>query len=87
MATDIKQLMVAKSQMEAMLQAEIRQTARDIFVKLVTPYLENVAVGRDKEAAPHVKRCADLAWKAAPYLHQAAGMVSVDDDKHWGAGI
>ena len=31
-----------------------------------------------------IKELADLAWKAAPYLHQAAGMVQVDDEQLWG---
>jgi hypothetical protein len=98
MAVDIQKMMAGKMQMEAAIQAEVRQTARDLFVRLAGPYLEQVIyrntnsdggprVGPDGTAKPHpliVKAIAGLAMKCAPYLHQAAGMVQIDDEKHWG---
>lgn len=94
MATDLSKLMAGKMQMEAALQAEIRQTARDVYVALLAPYLSKVVYGdKDIHGMPPlkvtpsaIKELAALAWKSAPYLHQAAGMVQVDDEQLWGDG-
>jgi hypothetical protein len=91
MATDLQKMMMAKAQMNAEIQGEIRQTARDIFVSLVGPYLNRVVyetdplyADRPREPSPTaIAELADLAMKAAPYLHQAAGMVQIDDAKQW----
>lgn len=89
---DMQQMMMSKAQANAHIQAEIRQTARDIYVGLVTPYLNRVVYEPDiafadrprEPSANAIKELADLAMKAAPYLHQSAGLVQVDDEQLWG---
>lgn len=83
MATDLQKMMAAKAQANAHVQHEIVQTARDIYVAMVVPTLLLVAQKQDAESPALIKHIADLAMKAAPYLHQAAGMVQIDDAKQW----
>jgi hypothetical protein len=67
-----------------LVSSEIRQTGRDLFVALLVPHLRNVIDHRDSWSIAHIKWVAELSMNCAPYLHQAAGMVQIDDAKQWG---
>jgi hypothetical protein len=79
--------------MQMMISAEIRETARDLFVSLIDGHLQQKlffeARNTDTVAADPqvdlrlVKLAADLSVRCAAYLHQAAGMIDIDDAKQW----
>ncbi len=82
---DVNQVRQIKEQMNAMIQAEVRQTAKEIFVGLVVPFLQQMQSGGipSRQMGEIMKDYASLAYKAAPYLHQAAGVVQINDAQIW----
>ena len=67
---------------QRMLEAEIRQTAQEIYVKLLIPYLLASPTVFDQAGSPDVevvKKLAAVSARCAPYLHQALGLAKVDD--------
>ena len=83
----IIQAVQQQAQMEALIQAEIRQNQGRIFAAMVGPYLTWPADRPDMYPPPDpaiIRRMAALAVKAAPYLALAQGTVtSIDEEKHW----
>jgi hypothetical protein len=76
-----------------LVRTEIRETARGLFLDLVSGHLREVAMGGPQgllDEQPRVdlriiKLAASLAANSAPYLHQALGMIQIDDAKQWGS--
>jgi hypothetical protein len=76
-----------------LMKAEIQATARGLFLDLVRDHLREVAFLRPQgllDEYPRVdlriiKLAASLAANSAPYLHQALGMIQINDDKQWAA--
>lgn len=83
---DVNQVRQMKEQMNAIIQAEVRQTAKEIFVGLVVPFFQQTQAGGVpcRPMGEILRDYATLAYKAAPYLHEAAGMVQVNDEQMWG---
>lgn len=82
---DLQKLMMSKAQASAMLEGEVRGVAKEIYIGLLVPFIRDNFHDRDHIRWPDtLKAFAELATKSAPYLHQAAGMVTVDDEQLWG---
>lgn len=78
-----------QAQAQAILEAEIRATAREIYSGLAKDYIARAVWSElgDHKAVPTAKafrELADLAWKSAQYVYVPAGIVKVDDEKTWG---
>jgi len=86
--TDVLQSSVNKvmadEQATSIVKAEIRATAKDIFVELLKPYLHRIVY--EQQTLPEsqsIKKLADLAARCAPYLYQSFGIITVNDDALW----
>ena len=75
-----QQVQEIQAQAAAVIHAEIRATAREIFACLAAECYEDHALHDIDEA---LKARAKFAERAAPYLPWAYGQVNIDADKHW----
>jgi len=79
---NIQALAIQKEQQAAMLHAEVRRISAGIYERLVSRYLGTLCVG-DVPESSSLEHFAKIAVKSAPYHHQAAGLIKINEQEHW----
>jgi len=79
---NIQALAIQKEQQAAMLHAEVRRISAGIYERLVSKYLATLSVG-ELPSESSLKHFAKIAVKSAPYHHQAAGLIKINEQEHW----